>query len=477
MVIVRELKNKKELDSACALLYNVYIEHMQWKFAENNPAGLRVITGENGEKLLLDNATPHAIWFGAFDAGHLVGCIRLLKARNNLSFELEHYTSAQEMLVKHVNPHKPFIYEAARACVDLQHKGKGILLKLYKAILEYAEQNRSSVYGSAAHEYIKSVLRKIEWPCKQEGAFKFEEADSAPVNFYLASYANGEIKRVIENIKHLLENVRVRKSLNIFDALNVVAPIFPAPIYWHDVEGRVLGANTICLTAMNRSKEQVLGKTPYDFYPKNIADYIWQHSKQVIESGEILSQEEYSYDKSGKQVGVYLAIKTPLYDDSHHCIGIMGTSIDITYQKELEQLRVDKAIYQNQFHAQELLKQCFSGMQDLLQATQNKLINGNKNNWQLAGVSTLAYKIHLSRREEQILYLLSHNKSSKDIANILGIIDGKELSYKTILSIINKKLYVKFEVFSVSELISKARSAGLIPFFPQSFVNYEHLIK
>lgn len=73
-------------------------------------------------------------------------------------------------------------------------------------------------------------------------------------------------------------------------------------------------------------------------------------------------------------------------------------------------------------------------------------------------------KINLSAREQEILYYLYLNKSPKEIANILSIISGKEVSASTIHAIINKRLYVKFNVNSVSQLIEKAHAYNMIPF-------------
>ena len=107
-------------------------------------------------------------------------------------------------------------------------------------------------------------------------------------------------------------------------------------MYWHDKTGIVLGINTQCLKAMDKSAEEVVGKTPYDFYSKEVADHIWQHSMQVLISGESLSQEEHAYDSSGKCIGTYLAIKAPFYDENGQILGVLGTSIDITTEKEAE---------------------------------------------------------------------------------------------------------------------------------------------
>ncbi len=341
MVIIKRFDTTELIEDACALLYREYIETGSWIFSNNNPSELKIIT-KNNRQLLVDRITSHAIWFGAFDSDYsdkLVGCLRLFKATKNIPFEIETYPTAKEVVRQYIEINKPNLYEASRACVDSEYKGKNILALLYLGMTEYCQEEKSSVFGSVSNGYAKSVLRRIGWPCKKEEAFKFEESDSGAVNFYFTSYKDHEIANMIKNIKSL-ENARKKKSLNILDALNMVAQIFPAPMYWHDTKGIVLGVNIRCLKDMGKSIEEVLGKTPYELYPKEIADYVWKNSEQVFKNGEALSQEEYSYDISGKVIGTYLSIKTPLYDEDGQVLGVLGTSINITAEKEAERLKI-----------------------------------------------------------------------------------------------------------------------------------------
>lgn len=458
MLTVRVLDKEHEIDDACSLLYIEYIKKGMWQFSEDNPSELKVIV-KNNKKMLIDRITRHAIWFGAFDGNNLVGCIRLFKATDQIPLEMEVYQSAQYIVKQYIEGNKSNIYEGTRVCVNSEYKGKGLLTKLYSSILEYAQKEKASVFGTASNGYIQSVLRRIEWPCKQESAFKFEESDPTSVNFYLADYKNGEIANIIHNIK-LLEKKHNQKNLSILDALNMIAPIFPVPMYWHDTKGVVLGANIQCLNGMGKMAEEVLGKTPYDFYPKEIADYIWKHSKQVIKSGETLTQQEYAHDILGKCIGTYLAIKTPLYDDGGNIIGILGTSVDITAQKEAEQLKseVEKhiAVEAGQKKFQTFVEQLLYVINDYkISSLNNKL--GQTQPAVLDG-------IELTKREREVLYYLSLNKSPKEISLILSILDNKTVNPKSVQAVIDKQLYPKFEVYSTGQLIEKAHIHKLIPF-------------
>jgi DNA-binding CsgD family transcriptional regulator len=132
-------------------------------------------------------------------------------------------------------------------------------------------------------------------------------------------------------------------------------------------------------------------------------------------------------------------------------------------EKEAERLKVENVAYQVQLKAQNLFKKCFGGIQNLLQTTQFELIH--EDNFAISEYD----KISLSQRESEILCLLSLGKPPKEIARVIGKRENKPLSSATVLSIICKQLYRKFGVYSIGDLLHKARLHKLIPFLPDSF--------
>ncbi|MCC2625992.1 MAG: hypothetical protein K0R14_1865 [Burkholderiales bacterium] len=73
-------------------------------------------------------------------------------------------------------------------------------------------------------------------------------------------------------------------------------------------------------------------------------------------------------------------------------------------------------------------------------------------------------QIRLTKRELDVLYYLTLNKSPKNIAKIITIIENKPISDSTINAVINKKLYPKFQVFNIGQLVEKAVMLNYIPF-------------
>lgn len=129
-------------------------------------------------------------------------------------------------------------------------------------------------------------------------------------------------------------------KLTIFKALELISPIFPAPLYWMGTDGVVLGINELCLKAMGAlSADYILGKTSYEFYPYEIADQILEHNQKVIQTKQILSQEEKIKDITTGKVKYFTSVKAPLYNEDGKVIGILGTSIETTAEKEAERLK------------------------------------------------------------------------------------------------------------------------------------------
>ena len=132
-----------------------------------------------------------------------------------------------------------------------------------------------------------------------------------------------------------------KSAKKIFKALETIEPVLPTPFYWMDAEGVVLGINDLCVQAIGTTKD-IVGKKPYAFYKKEIAEHILKHNTEVIRQEKILAQEEWIEDIATKERKCFSSVKAPLYDDDGKVIGIVGTSIEITAQKEIELLKLEK---------------------------------------------------------------------------------------------------------------------------------------
>ena len=102
-------------------------------------------------------------------------------------------------------------------------------------------------------------------------------------------------------------------------------------IYIKDLEGRYLLFNHKCEVLCNISREQVLGKTDYDFLPHETAAAYRCNDQKVIELGKALEFEEFGILNS--QPITVISFKCPLYTCQGILYGVCGISTEISEQQ------------------------------------------------------------------------------------------------------------------------------------------------
>ncbi|CAM4436876.1 MAG: Aerobic respiration control sensor protein ArcB [Legionellaceae bacterium] len=112
-------------------------------------------------------------------------------------------------------------------------------------------------------------------------------------------------------------------------------------LYWKDLEGHYIGCNNNFAKILKLSStSEIVGKTDFDLLDSEKASLIYETDKKIIEGKETITIEEKGLDINGKEA-YYLSTKSPLFDENNNIIGIIGSSIDITKQKQAEQARSD----------------------------------------------------------------------------------------------------------------------------------------
>ncbi|MBS0359660.1 MAG: PAS domain-containing sensor histidine kinase [Proteobacteria bacterium] len=133
------------------------------------------------------------------------------------------------------------------------------------------------------------------------------------------------------------EVLKLKKEINF---LKKIINVLPGNIYWKDCDGRFLGCNENMAKIIGLNGIQnVIGKTDFDLFSKDIADVTVQNDIAVMKDMKEHAVEEAGFDIQGKKA-IYLSKKSPLVDEDGKVIGIIGTSIDITAQKEIEKLHL-----------------------------------------------------------------------------------------------------------------------------------------
>ncbi|MHC1729114.1 MAG: PAS domain S-box protein [Syntrophobacteraceae bacterium] len=106
------------------------------------------------------------------------------------------------------------------------------------------------------------------------------------------------------------------------------------PIFVKDRQHRLILVNDAECTLAGTTREALLGKTDYDFFPKEQVDVFWEKDEAVFESGEENENEEQITD--GRGLNRTIITKKTLYTDKAQNKFIVGVIRDITERKEAQ---------------------------------------------------------------------------------------------------------------------------------------------
>jgi PAS domain S-box-containing protein len=110
----------------------------------------------------------------------------------------------------------------------------------------------------------------------------------------------------------------------------------PDAVYAKDAAGRKLLVNPADLKNLHYQTEaEVINKTDFDFFPKEMAEKFWADDQKVIQGQPIIDREEYVLDDAGQKRWL-LTSKLPLRDQDGKIVGLVGIGRDITARKLAE---------------------------------------------------------------------------------------------------------------------------------------------
>ena len=108
-----------------------------------------------------------------------------------------------------------------------------------------------------------------------------------------------------------------------------------AMIYVKDREGRFILVNRLFQTLFHLDREQIVGKTNHEIFPKEVADAFHIADQQVIASGTPIELEEVAPVEG--VLHSYLSVKFPLQDATGVPYAVCGISTDITERQQAQE--------------------------------------------------------------------------------------------------------------------------------------------
>jgi two-component system sensor histidine kinase/response regulator len=188
----------------------------------------------------------------------------------------------------------------------------------------------------------------------------------------------GKSKRVVKS-----ESAQGKKAGKaLIDEQNILRTLIdtlPDNIFIKDVEGRIIIDNNAHQRTLGANAlEEVVGKTDFDFFPRELAAQYDADEKRIIKSGEpLIDREEPVVDKEGNQRWL-MTTKVPLRDRRGKITGIVGFNHDITERKQADEKLAEE---------RNLLRTMIDNLPDLIYVKdmQGRKIISNLADWQASG--------------------------------------------------------------------------------------------
>lgn len=235
---------------------------------------------------------------------------------------------------------------------------EGVYLACNKYFLHiFGLKSRQDIIGKSDYDILSKEfadrIRQLDLLVLEKGGFKGEEAiliNNVEHCLLLSKAKYIEEPNNVVGIagsciditgqKKKMEAEKERAVSDEKDKIRQIIDGVNASIYWKDTEGYMVGCNKYVLDIFGvGAREEIIGRNENDLLSQEEAARINEIDRSVVQ-GETYYGEESVTTASGEKK-VYLSTKKPLLSKNGSIIGIAGTSMDITAQKEAAQLKLE----------------------------------------------------------------------------------------------------------------------------------------
>ncbi|MBE2222193.1 MAG: PAS domain S-box protein, partial [Anaerolineae bacterium] len=148
----------------------------------------------------------------------------------------------------------------------------------------------------------------------------------------------GQLAIAIQNSKLFTEQERLTAEMQSnANFLDTIIDSLPLMIFVKDAQDlRFLRYNQAGSDLLGIPVEELVGKTDYDFFPKEEADFFTRKDREVLETGAIVDIPQESIQTAHKGTRYLHTTKVPILDDQGQPQYLLGIAEDITERKAIE---------------------------------------------------------------------------------------------------------------------------------------------
>jgi hypothetical protein len=164
---------------------------------------------------------------------------------------------------------------------------------------------------------------------RKDGSVFYADINSASITLAGRTYVMGIFRDITER-KKAEEELKASET-----KYRTLLENLPQRIFYKDRKSVYVSCNDSYAQDLKIKSDEIVGKTDYEFYPKELAEKYIADDKRIMGSGKTAEIEE-KYIQEGREF-VVNTIKTPVKDTQGNVIGILGIFWDITEKKKAEE--------------------------------------------------------------------------------------------------------------------------------------------
>ncbi len=131
------------------------------------------------------------------------------------------------------------------------------------------------------------------------------------------------------------DNERARKRLVLAQQfLTKVVNFSPQPVFVKDEKHRFVLLNDAFCDFLGKTRQELLGKSDYDFFPEEEAKVFWEKDDEVFRSEEVVENEESFTDQLG--ANHYIVTRKAVFSTDDGRRYLVGTILNITERRKAE---------------------------------------------------------------------------------------------------------------------------------------------
>ena len=200
-------------------------------------------------------------------------------------------------------------------CRRLKGDGRTRYTPIIFLSAEADKEERTRVFSAGAVDFVAKPFQREELLARIKAHIEL---------WHLRQHLENEVARQTQSLRN--SEVHLRALVNTI----------PDLIWLKSADGVYLSCNSMFERFVGVKEADLLGKTDYDFFDKELADFFREHDCKAMEAGDSTINEEWVTFADNGHKALLETSKTPMRDPEGKLVGVLGIGHDITERKRTE---------------------------------------------------------------------------------------------------------------------------------------------